>query len=404
MLDYPAHPTAYGFALTCSPRSPISNFNASPKTGLPHTKFHWMYLPIPHSAWIMNTFVVGVTAIMIVWNTVVHSCSLYLRQQMARPARDFYGEVLSQPHTQAWRDEVPSPALVDFARVAWCDLINIYRFCCLGYLSYVALLCIILLISILYAVPNHIYLIDHLCSIFPGPYPEGCKEADDGGLLQNLRLLRKLGLPRNLKGSKYHAFKKMWMVTMVGHSQAVWLINGAVLFLFIPLWLTTAPWGIIYKGKGMQYIDDLSFGYVITVAFLTAFWITFLSATMTLDDIFRAVSGLGLPKSALQTNDQETGFAVLSQQSMSRYQVRSLGSFPPSSMGKDEVGGGVASPKSKSRTVSFLAGDPALRTQPSFSSLGIAVESSTDEEKELDEPNHDGIRVTVVTETTASVG
>lgn len=373
---------AYGFALTCSPRSPISNFSGSVP---PSTKLSWMHLPIPHSAWLMNTFVIGVTLVAFVFNTTVHSINVVMRNRAHRPGHDFSGEVLQQHHTQEWRDQIPTTAMLAFARVGWSDLLNVYRFCSMAYLSFTAMISLIVLILLLYAVPNQIFLINHVCDIYPGPLPANCVK--DGGFFSNLRLLYRLGLPRNLHGSKYHAFKKMWMVTMVGHSQAVWLINGAALFLFIPAYLATSPWRKLMQGKSLRNTIDLAFGWVITVAFITAFWITTLSATMTLDDIFRAVSGMGEVKPETRANDQET---AVNSEVRSHVQLVSA----DSNNGEKRVA---------TRTISFLGDRMGVRQEPTFSGSSATL---TDEKQNITtsdhSANHTGIRVTIVKETIVS--
>ncbi|KAJ9474700.1 Low-affinity glucose transporter HXT3 [Pseudozyma hubeiensis] len=330
---------------------------------------------------------------MFVFNTTVHFINLDMRNRAHKPGHDFSREVLQQHHTHEWRDQVPTTAMLAFARVGWSDLLNVYRFCSMAYLSFTAMISLIVLILLLYAVPNQIFLINHVCDIYPGPLPAHCVK--DGGFLSNLRLLYRLGLPRNLHGSKYHAFKKMWMVTMVGHSQAVWLMNGAALFLFIPAYLATSPWDKLMHGRSLRNTIDLAFGWVITVAFITAFWITALSATMTLDDIFRAVSGMGEVKTESRANDQET--AVQSQISQGRSHVRLMSSETKNA---GAVGRGT---RDSRRTISFLGDKLIVRQQPSFSgSSPTLVDEQQNSSTSDHSANHTGIRVTIVKETTVS--
>ena len=54
-LALPAFYSAYGFVITCSPRSPISNLRAHVAK---HGGLSWIHLPIPHSALVMNTLMI----------------------------------------------------------------------------------------------------------------------------------------------------------------------------------------------------------------------------------------------------------------------------------------------------------------------------------------------------------
>ncbi|SPO26985.1 related to membrane protein Dik6 [Ustilago trichophora] len=279
--------SAYGFVISCSPRSPISNLRGS---SLETKKLSKVFLPLPHSATVMNTFIIGVGVVMVLFNVVVQSLAGAQRNATHRPGHNVYKDVLTKQHTQEWLSQPPTQELLDLIRRGSVDGLNVYRYCCLALSSYAAIIVLTIAMLGLYSIPNQIFLIRHLCSIFPDPIPQDCQ---GDGLMADLRLLRRIGLPRNLKGDHYAAFKKTWMMTMVGHSQALLLLGGVFVFAVPPFFLLTQPWQTMFEGLSSDREIMFIVAYVITAALITATWVTSLSATLTFDEIFRAVSGLG---------------------------------------------------------------------------------------------------------------
>ncbi len=281
--------SACGFVLSCSPRSPISNLSTQRQIGQKNSKLSWVHLPIPKSAWLMNTLMFGVGVLMCGYNFVITGLSSHHRNLTHQRGRDLYAEVLSKQHTQEWLDQAPTPELLAMVKLGWCDLLNVFRWCCAGLASYIILVGMIVFLVLFYSIPNQLFLIEHLCRIFPDHLPE--KDLPPS-ILNDLRMLRKIGWPRKLKGSHYSAFKKTWMMTMIGHAQSILLLLGATSFAVPPFFLFIVPWNNAFAGRSSDHQIQFILAYTITVAFLTAFWITGLSATLTYDDIFRVFPGL----------------------------------------------------------------------------------------------------------------
>ena len=239
----------------------------------------------------MNTFMISVGVGFVAYNTVVQFLNVGNRNRTHSPGHDFYVQVLKQPHTHAWLSQSPTPDFVAFAKIAWADKLNVFRFCDLGLGAAMVLMLFMFVMLVLYAVPNQIFLIRHLCGMFPDPIPEDCQEDRLGS---HLRLLWRIGWPRNLRGEQYSAFKKTWMMTMVGHMQAMMLILGVALFSVPPIYLYFVPWANGFAGRSADKEITFSLVYTICAAFITAGWITSLSAMLTFDDVFKAASGLDI--------------------------------------------------------------------------------------------------------------
>ncbi len=178
---------------------------------------------------------------------------------------------------------------------------NVFRCCCLALGSYIAIIIISIFQLVLYAVPNHIFLFQHLCRIFPDSVPENCQ----GSMWNQCRMLLTVGWPRNLKGSSYAAYKKTWMVTMVGHSQALLLLGAICTFSVPPIYLFFAPWSNAYALRSSDHQVMFIVAYVICVALVGAFWITSFSAVLTFDDIFKTVAGMDIETTS-QSSSQPT--------------------------------------------------------------------------------------------------
>lgn len=236
----------YGFVITCSPRSPISNLGGTRRKGVLTSRLSLIHLPLPHSAWVMNTFVLGVGIIMVVYNLVITSLNGKARAWTHRAQNDVYHQLLLKPHTQEWLDAVPSDETLLLVRRGVCGLQNVYRWCCAALASYVVLIAVTTLMLVLYSIPNHISLLDHLCRIFPD---KDLEQPARRTLWTNMRTLWKIGSPRNLHGPSYSAFKKTWMMTMIGHSCVFAILGGVLLFSVAPVYLIFVPWNGIYHGR-----------------------------------------------------------------------------------------------------------------------------------------------------------
>lgn len=244
---------------------------------------------------------------MIVYNTVIQSMNAAQIAHSHSPGHNFYQDYLIVPYTEAFLNEPPTQEVLAFGLVAWADGMNIYRYCCLALTSYMVVVAIGIAMLVFYSIPNQIFLMKHLCRTFPDEVPEKCQ---GDSLLSNVRLLGRIGSPRNLKGSSYSAFKKTWMMTMVGHSQAILLIGGFVSFAVPPYYLYFVPWNNAIHGRSSENQIIFIVAYTISAAFLMAGWVTGLAATLTFDDIFKAVSGLGNSQEAVSTLSRSQSHVV----------------------------------------------------------------------------------------------
>lgn len=288
----------YGFVLTCAPRSPISNLAGRGAEG----RLGWMYLPMPRSAWVMNTFMVGVGVVMVIYNVVFTILNGRQRALTHESGHNLYRLVLLQPHTPEWLTAPPTEELLELVLTAWCDACNVFRYCCAALASYVVLLVIVVAMLILYAIPNHLYLMDHLIRIYPD---EDFVQPTPRTPLTIARALWSIGKPKHLKGSSYSAFKKMWMMVMVGHTQVFLTLGGCAMFAVPVLFLIFVPWNHLFHGQSSDHQVTFIVAFCITAAFLTAGWITAFSGVLTFDDIFKAVSGLGADQTEAAANEAE---------------------------------------------------------------------------------------------------
>ncbi|SJX62616.1 related to membrane protein Dik6 [Sporisorium reilianum f. sp. reilianum] len=364
-----------------TPRSPISNLVGKRRKGLLSPGLSLMHLPIPHSAWVMNTFMISVGVAMVGYNMAITVLNARQRNWTHQAQNDVYHRLLIKQHTQEWLDSPPTEEDLYLVRLGVCGLENVFRLCCAALASYIVLIGITVAMLVLYAIPNHIFLIDHLCRIFPD---KDFQQPDKRTLLTNIATLWKIGLPRNLQGPTYAAFKKTWMVTIVGHSQALLILLGLLTFAVPPLYLIMGPWSNMLTGKSSDHQVTFTVSYVITAAFVTATWIMALSAMLTFDDIFNTVSDLGNSRggSAQTIYNRRDGPSI------------SVGVSHGSN-----VATGLPSPQSPT----FVQAPTQLRPMPSFSpsSAGSQGEKTFGDDMYGDDDNCN--RVLVVIETTVHV-
>ncbi|KAJ9480342.1 hypothetical protein PHBOTO_003577 [Pseudozyma hubeiensis] len=254
----------------------------------------WYHLPLPRSAWLMNSFVIGVGIVMLVFNFAMLSFSTK-QKNLANNREQVYLQTYVPEHRSLeWLESAPSAGALLSVKIAWADLCNVFRWVCASIATYLVLVPIIAAMLVLYAIPNHIFLLKHLLRIFPD---QEFKQKQDPGILYTLQSLWKIGRPSRLEGGQYSAFKRMWMVTVVGHSQTLLLLGGTITFAVPPYYLYFVPWTGGLKGLGSANQVEFVVAYVITAALITAAWIIGLSATLTYDDVYRAVVGSSAPSS-----------------------------------------------------------------------------------------------------------
>lgn len=338
----------------------------------------------------MNSFMVGVGVIMIVFNTVVQSLSGALRTRTHSKGHNFYADVLKKDFPQEWLDQAPTKELLAFLHVAWTDGLNIYRYCCLALSSYMAIILITLFLLIFYSLPNQIFLMNHLCRIYPDNVPDNCQ---GDSFRANMRLLWRIGWPRKLQGNSYAAFKRTWMMTMVGHSQAVLLVAGVIAFAVPPYYLFFVPWSNAFEGKSSDHQVMFIVAYTISVAFLSAGWVTGLAATLTFDDIFRVVSGLGgrQTEEDLSTESQNSSLPKHTRSIFHKFPQTRLVRLPRSTTA-------ATSPRGSSHSPMAFQTPRPLRPMASFTPNDKSETGSDDYPYE-----ENGNTVLVVTETTITV-
>lgn len=346
----------------------------------------------------MNTLLISIIVAMLVYNAVATGIAGRQLGRTHEPGRNIVAEFFSQPftHSQEWLNAAPTEATLKMVKISWVDLANVYRNCCVAIASYLVLTTLIIAMGVLYSIPNQLFLMDHLCRIFPDAPEEKCTRKRSAW--ENVVMLWKMGLPRNLKGPSYSAFRKTWMMTMIGHSQSILLLAAVAAFTVPPWYLFFVPWENLYAGKSSDHQVMFIVAYTITVAFLSAGWVTGLSATLTYDDIFKAVSGLG---NGHISDEQVTSS---SQTSSTPWQTRTiLRKFPGANL--------TLLPTSQTRSKSVrsptsVQSPGLLRPMPSFapSSADSHNEKGTIQLEE--DPLASRVsanKVTVVTETTVTV-
>lgn len=227
---------------------------------------------------------------MLVYNGVMLYFSARQRYLANARPHGIYSDLASKHHTREWLDSMPTAEALYQTKLAWCDLVNVYRWCCAGLASYMVLVVLMIAMLVLYAVPNQMYLLDHLLHMYPD---EHFVQPRKRGLTHTIPALWKIGRPSKLSGNQYSAFKKTWMMIVLGHSQVVLLLAGVFAFAVPLFYLYFVPWYNLFHGKSADHQVEFIVSYIISAAFLTGGWITAFSAMLTFDDVYRAVLGLG---------------------------------------------------------------------------------------------------------------
>ena len=258
---------AYGFVITCSPRSPLSNLLGKKGEGLLTSNRGWMYLPLPQSALLMNTFMVSVGVVMVGYNFVLTALNGRRMASTHQVQRDVYSRLLVPHHSQEWLDAAPTEETLMLVRLGWQGLGNVYLLCCAAVASYMVIIVLTVAMLVLYALPNQIFMLENLCRIYPD---HDLNQPQQRSLLGTLRMLWKIGSPRKLQGSTFSAFKKTWMMTVVGHSQVILILGGLLTYAVPPFYLFFVPWNNYFAGKSSDHQVMFIVAYAISVAFLTA--------------------------------------------------------------------------------------------------------------------------------------
>lgn len=124
-------------------------------------------------------------------------------------------------------------------------------------------------------------------------------------------MLLTVGYPRSPRGSSFTAYKKTWMMAMVGHLQVLLLLGAILSFVPLGITLIVLPWNNLFHLRSPNNQITYFLAYVICICLVTMLWVTTLSAVMTFDDIFKTVAGMyqaghDLSNTSQQTSSQPT--------------------------------------------------------------------------------------------------
>lgn len=288
-----AYVSIHGFAVGCSPGSPLSSVNSQ------HSNLgsKWYYLPIPNWPALVNTTLIVPCVLFFTSAIGLVSMSGYHYYHAKYLARKLLSvEILHQIHALAHNKAKPfdgdqlvaSDQLIYTARRVTAAYFESHRYVCINLAIFAAAAWALFIPCIIYGLPNIVSLVDHVCSRYPDPLPPNCT-----GFFQKLLYLVTKGRPSSSNNSAQINLG-MWKMTIIAIVYINVLVFCVPAFAFIPIYVVA---GTYPKGVLSGDIVPVMTTAVLAICLVSISSCTFFAVfcmVATLDPLFIAAIGLNV--------------------------------------------------------------------------------------------------------------
>ncbi|KAJ1024723.1 hypothetical protein NDA16_002763 [Ustilago loliicola] len=287
-----AYVSIHGFAVGCSPRSPLSALN-----GQQSAARKWYYLPVPKWPALVNTSLI-LPCVLFFFSTIglVAMSGFHYYHAKALAHQILPADILLQVHKLAhhahdsFADEhlLASDDLIWLARRVAAAYFESHRYVSINLAVYAAAAFTIFVPCVIYGLPNIASLVDHACSRHPEPLPPACT-----GFCRKLCFLLTKGKPTS-EHSVAHLNLGTWKMTFLAVMYIAILVSCVPAFAFIPVYIVAE---IFPKCVLRGDIEPVMTKAVLAVSLITIASCTFVAVfctVATLDPLFRAAIGLNM--------------------------------------------------------------------------------------------------------------
>lgn len=370
-----AYVSIHGFAVGCSPGSPLCSVKAQHS----HLGCKWYYLAIPNWPVLVNTTLILPCVLFFISAIGLVSMSGYHYYHAKYLARKLLSlEILHEIHALAHNKAKPfagdqlvaSDQLIYTARRVTAAYFESHRYVCINLAIFAAAAWALFIPCIIYGLPNIVSLVDHVCSRYPDPLPPNCT-----AFFQKLLYLITKGRPSSSNNSAQINLAT-WKMTILAIVYVNILVFCIPAFAFVPIYIVAGsyPKGVL-NGDIVPVMTTAAMAIsLITIA--SCIFFALFCTVGTLDPLFRAAIGLNV----IRTQNPKDITAV---QHRSRHEQKiELGLTSPSMLVKQQGQlplSGVQQVKPQSeRMVAFKA------SMSTITSRKVDEEEDKEEDREED--------------------
>ncbi|SPO28810.1 related to Dik6, novel virulence factor [Ustilago trichophora] len=291
-----AYVSIHGFAVGCSPRSPLSSFNA--QATATHSNHRWIYLPVPRSSSLVNATLIVPNVLFSISTLALTSMSGHsyyvakaaakrlLPEDILAHVRDAknHGSVVAFPG-----DQLPaSDELIRTARNVAALYSETHRYVCINLAIFAACAVALFIPCVVYGLPNIVSLVDHACSRHPEPLPPSCNS-----FFKKLYFLLTEGKPRT-EASAGHLDISTWKMTILAVIYISILVVCVPAFGWLPMYIICASFpSRVSAGDFRNQISNAVLA-VSVITILSCSFVAIFCTVATLDPLFRAAIGLNI--------------------------------------------------------------------------------------------------------------
>ena len=298
-----AYISVHGFAVGCSPRSPLAAQNEA-------ARGKWFYLPIVRNAPAANAILILPCAAFIS-STVslvgLSGHSYYHAKSFARHmlAPDVWTHIhersAANPGSLLDADALASDELVWLARTVAAKYLQVHRYVCLNLVIFAFAAFVLYIPYLIYGIPNVMHLVDHTYSCYSQPLPASYKHFH-----QKLWFLLTKGRPSS-KQTVMSVNLGTWKMTILAIIYMVILLACVPAFGALPIFIVvdTFPHRVLAGDLGVTVHRAIL--AVSTITVLSCSFVALFCTVATLDPLFRAAIGLNILRPHIPINiDVET--------------------------------------------------------------------------------------------------
>ncbi|CDU24982.1 probable Dik6, novel virulence factor [Sporisorium scitamineum] len=282
----------HGFAVGCSPRSPLSRVNANIAAG----RSKWYYVGVPNSAALVNAvlilpclvFIGSTIGLVVMSGYDYYRAKAFAHHMLPSDLLVYIANHTSgKPATLVDGDALASDELVWLARTVAANYMQVHRWVCLNLAVFAAAAFALIIPCIVYGIPNIISLVDHTCSRYTQPLPTTCTTFP-----RKVWFLITKGRPTTDSISGINL--ETWKMTILAIGYVWILILCIPAYAWLPVYLICDIWpNRVLTGDAAPAIYRAALA-VSGISLISCTSVAIFCTVATLDPLFRAAIGLNI--------------------------------------------------------------------------------------------------------------
>ncbi|KAJ9474672.1 Protein phosphatase 2c [Pseudozyma hubeiensis] len=294
-----AYVSIHGFMVGCSPRSPLSTINSHTETAIRHK---WYHLPLFKSAMLVNSILVA-PCVLFLGSTIalvaLSGRTYYRAKAFAHDnlPHDLLLQISAHARGQAaFMADADAPAsdeLIRIARLVATKYMTVHRYVSINLIIYASAAVCILLLCLVYGIPNAINLVDLACSRYPKPIPASCTT-----FRRKLWFLITRGKP-TCDHSVTHLTIASWKMTILAVTYISILTFCVPGYAVVPVFIVAGTWPHRVQQGDISAVINAAEVVLSLIAVPSCIFVGIFCCATSLDPVFRAALGLNLIRTTI---------------------------------------------------------------------------------------------------------